>query len=91
MESIVKSPVSFEMDVNEIREVFRWMDRNDETLTGIYHSHPTAAPHPSVDDIRNAYYPNAAYFIVSFAYKEPVVKCFYIRDAKVIPLIIKPY
>ncbi len=36
-------------------------------LLGIYHSHPTGENKPSARDIERAYYPEAAYFIVSRA------------------------
>lgn len=34
-------------------------------LLGIYHSHPAAVNEPSARDIEQAFYPDAAYFIVS--------------------------
>jgi len=34
-------------------------------LLGIYHSHPHGANEPSRTDIARAYYPDAAYFIIS--------------------------
>ncbi len=34
-------------------------------LLGIYHSHPNGKNEPSQRDIERAYYPDAAYFVVS--------------------------
>ena len=34
-------------------------------LLGIYHSHPNGENQPSPRDIERAYYPDAAYFIIS--------------------------
>ena len=34
-------------------------------LMGIYHSHPSTKNEPSRRDIERAYYPDAAYFILS--------------------------
>jgi proteasome lid subunit RPN8/RPN11 len=34
-------------------------------LMGIYHSHPAGENRPSARDIRRAYYPHAAYFVLS--------------------------
>ena len=40
-----------------------------EKLLGIYHSHPQSPAYPSPTDIRQAYYPEAAYFIISLSPK----------------------
>jgi proteasome lid subunit RPN8/RPN11 len=50
-------------------------------LLGIYHSHPLGANEPSRTDIARAYYPDAAYFIISpDAHSEKPVRAFAIRD-----------
>lgn len=55
-------------------------------LNGIFHSHPTAPPIPSNDDILNAHYPEATYFIISLLKKTPEVRCYSFRDSRVIPM-----
>lgn len=40
-----------------------------ENLMGIYHSHPRSPAYPSPTDVEQAYYPEAAYFIISLAPK----------------------
>lgn len=53
-------------------------------LLGIYHSHPQGANEPSRTDIARAYYPDAAYFIISpDAHAEKPVRAFAIRDGVV--------
>jgi [CysO sulfur-carrier protein]-S-L-cysteine hydrolase len=50
------------------QELFRLMKRIREgglQLLGIYHSHPAGDNRPSPRDIEQAYYPDAAYFILS--------------------------
>ena len=37
----------------------------DQSLLGIYHSHPRAPAYPSASDVGMAFYPEAAYFIIS--------------------------
>jgi len=37
----------------------------DQTLIGIYHSHPRAPAYPSASDVGMAFYPEAVYFIIS--------------------------
>jgi proteasome lid subunit RPN8/RPN11 len=50
-------------------------------LLGIYHSHPHGANEPSRTDIARAYYPDAAYFIISpQSDAETPVRAFSIRD-----------
>ncbi|PGZ99795.1 peptidase [Bacillus pseudomycoides] len=89
MKNMDQSPVSFSMDLEEIRRVFEIMAKMDESLLGIYHSHPTDKAYPSAGDIAYSNYPNVAQLIISFANKTPVVKCFQINEKKVIPLNIK--
>jgi proteasome lid subunit RPN8/RPN11 len=44
--------------------IFLRMDASGEQLQAIYHSHPQSPPVPSMEDIRNAYYPDAIYVII---------------------------
>ncbi|MCQ6274853.1 M67 family metallopeptidase [Bacillus sp. V3B] len=88
MKNIERSPTTFAMDIKQMSQVFQSMKQQGEELTGIYHSHPTAPPYPSRNDIVNVHYPNTAYFIVSLSFGKPNVKCFRIKNSLVIPLKI---
>jgi len=59
-------------------------------LLGIYHSHPNGENKPSPRDIERAYYPDAAYFIIS---PQPdaakPVRAFSIRDGRATELTIQ--
>jgi proteasome lid subunit RPN8/RPN11 len=58
-------------------------------LLGIYHSHPHGANEPSRTDIARAYYPDAAYFIISpQPHEQRPVRAFSIRDDDVLELEI---
>jgi proteasome lid subunit RPN8/RPN11 len=58
-------------------------------LLGIYHSHPYGVNEPSRTDVQRAYYPDAAYFIISpHADTEQPVRAFAIRDGVVSELQI---
>jgi proteasome lid subunit RPN8/RPN11 len=59
-------------------------------LLGIYHSHPHGANEPSRTDVQRAYYPDAAYFIIS-PHPDEVkpVRAFAIRDGGVAELQIE--
>jgi len=57
---------------------------------GIYHSHPNSANEPSPRDISWAYYPDAAYFILSPLPESPrPVRAFAIRNARATELEIQ--
>ena len=58
-------------------------------LMGIYHSHPSGENKPSARDIGRAYYPDAAYFILSPLPSAPkTVRAFSIREGRVAELEI---
>ncbi len=78
-----RSPYRFAMDPNEISDTFSAMSRKGEQFYGIFHSHPTAAPYPSMEDIRYASYPEAVYVIVSLSLRKPLAQCYRIVNLKV--------
>lgn len=82
----LRSPTAFAMDMAQAASTVKAMKRNNKRMSGIYHSHPTAPAIPSRDDVKHAHYPEAAYFILSFQYGKADVKCYRIRNKKVIPL-----
>ncbi len=60
-----KPATSYEIAPDELFRIFREIREQGNELLGIYHSHPTGVNAPSTTDIERAYYPDAAYFIVS--------------------------
>lgn len=61
------SPTAYEIAPRELFEIFRRMRAEGLTLVGIYHSHPAGENLPSLRDREQAYYPEAAYLIISLA------------------------
>jgi len=59
------SPTAYQIAPRELFRVFRAMREAGLDHLGIYHSHPTTANAPSPRDIELAFYPEAAYFILS--------------------------
>jgi [CysO sulfur-carrier protein]-S-L-cysteine hydrolase len=59
------SATAYEIEPAELFALFRRMREERLELLGIYHSHPDTDNAPSASDIERAYYPDAAYFIVS--------------------------
>lgn len=65
------SPVRFTMDPGETVRAFRDMRERGLRLGAIVHSHPRTPATPSPTDLRESFYPDAVFAIVSFAGAEP--------------------
>lgn len=73
--------VAYEAAPEDLFAAQRQMRESGEELIAIYHSHPRSAePAPSETDVRLAYYPQAVYFIVGLAGREPVIRAFRISE-----------
>ena len=79
----------YEIAPEELFRIMREIRGVGLQLLGIYHSHPNGANEPSPTDIQRAYYPDAAYLIVSpQPDAEAPVRAFSIRDGDVLELQI---
>jgi len=79
------SPYTYKLDPQEQLQLFKQMDARGLDLLGIYHSHTQSAAYPSRTDVAQAYYPDAAYVIVSLRDPDGAgdtvdVRAFRIRD-----------
>jgi proteasome lid subunit RPN8/RPN11 len=85
----LESPTAFEIAPAELFRLFRWMRDAGLDHLGIYHSHPASDNAPSPRDLELAYYPEAAYFILS---PQPEarrpIRAFAIRDGRITELQI---
>jgi proteasome lid subunit RPN8/RPN11 len=59
------SSTAYEIEPAELFALFHRMREERLEHLGIYHSHPQGENAPSPSDLEQAYYPEAAYFIVS--------------------------
>ena len=85
-----KSSVSYMMEPAEQFRAFKEMRMDGSELTAIYHSHPTSPAYPSQTDVKLAYYPDAAYLIVSLQKADaPVLKGFRIVNGNISEEIIE--
>ncbi len=76
------SPTAFEIAPAELFALFRSMRQAGLEHLGIYHSHPAGDNVPSPRDLERAFYPAAAYFILSPGPQAAApVRAFSIRDA----------
>jgi proteasome lid subunit RPN8/RPN11 len=85
------SATEYEIAPEELFALFRRLRVAGQELAGIYHSHPGGENAPSPRDIERAYYPDAAYFILSPGRDTPApVRAFRVRGGQVRELEILP-
>jgi len=69
----------------------RRMREANQSLLGIYHSHPRTAAYPSASDVEMAFYPEAVYFIISL---EPRIelRAFKIEGSRIrdVEIVVSP-
>ncbi|WP_447973168.1 M67 family metallopeptidase [Nitrospira sp. Kam-Ns4a] len=79
-----RAEVAYFMDPKEMLAAFKDMRSRQLDLTAIYHSHTHSPAYPSATDVGLAYYPEAAYIIISLEDKaRPDVRAYWIRDKQV--------
>ncbi|MGD0956244.1 MAG: M67 family metallopeptidase [Candidatus Acidiferrales bacterium] len=80
----------YEIAPEDLFKLMREIRGSRLELLGIYHSHPNGENKPSPRDIEHAYYPDAAYVIVSPQPDAPQpVRAFSIRDGRATELTIR--
>ena len=79
-----KAEVAYFMDPQEMLTAFKDMRQRNLELTVIYHSHTHSPAYPSTTDVGLAYYPDAAYLIISLEHKTaPDLRVYWIKDHQV--------
>jgi [CysO sulfur-carrier protein]-S-L-cysteine hydrolase len=79
-----KAEVAYFMDPKEMLAAFKDMRQRNLELTVIYHSHTHSPAYPSATDVGLAYYPDAAYLIVSLERKTaPDLRVYWIKDRQI--------
>jgi len=75
------SPTSYSLEPEQQYRIFKDIEDRGLELVAIYHSHPSSPPTPSDKDIKQAYYPEASYLVVSLTDPlEPQVRAFRITE-----------
>jgi proteasome lid subunit RPN8/RPN11 len=88
--NVSDSPNAYEMDPQELIDALRNIRTANEQLIAIYHSHPNAPARPSRHDVDRAYYPDAAYLIVSLEDpKRPQTAAFRIVEGEVLEVELR--
>lgn len=79
-----KSSVTYFASPEEQLKAFKDMRRKGYELLAIYHSHPASEAFPSPTDVERAFYPEAAYVIVSLRdISKPEVRAFKILNGEI--------
>jgi proteasome lid subunit RPN8/RPN11 len=79
-----RAEVAYFMDPREMLAAFKDMRQRNLDLAVIYHSHTHSPAYPSATDVGLAYYPDAAYLIISLEHKAaPDLRAYWIRDRRV--------
>ena len=75
--------VAYEIAPKELFRIVREIRATGLKFLGIYHSHPGGDNLPSSRDVERAYYPDAAYFIISpHAGAPKPIRAYSIRDGQ---------
>jgi proteasome lid subunit RPN8/RPN11 len=70
------TPVSYLIDSHEQLESFNDAEARGLEIVGCFHSHVGSAAYPSETDVRQAFYPEWIYAIVSLRSEEPELRAF---------------
>lgn len=85
-----RAEVAYFMDPKEMLVAFKDMRERQIELAVIYHSHTHSPAYPSMTDIGLAYYPDAAYIIISLEQKaKPDIQAYWIKDRRVVPAVFR--
>ncbi|MGH7232344.1 MAG: Mov34/MPN/PAD-1 family protein [Nitrospiraceae bacterium] len=85
-----RAEVAYFMDPKEMLAAFKDMRERQIELAVIYHSHPHSPAYPSTTDIGLAYYPDAAYVIISLEETaQPDIQAYWIKDRRVVPAVLR--
>ena len=89
MKNVLESNVRYAMEAQALFQFFKDLRAANQKHLGIYHSHPASEAYPSETDVRESFYPDCAYFIVSLKNPgSPLVRAFRLLSDRVEELAI---
>ncbi|RCK76295.1 MAG: Mov34/MPN/PAD-1 family protein [Anaerolineae bacterium] len=86
--NVLRSPTRYRMEPEAQLKAFLYFEENQQDLLGIVHSHPTGPDKPSQTDLKEAYYPEAVYFIFYRTNEQWQYKAYRINQNHYIPVEI---
>ncbi len=80
----LQSETRYNIDPEDLYKIFMDLEEKDLDVWGIFHSHPATPAYPSATDLKQSYYPDAYYLILSFMNPEkPDLRAFKIDGDEV--------
>lgn len=80
LENERKSTKHFFVSKAIVQETLSKLEKLNEQVLAVYHSHPTTAPVPSFRDITNHLDENVKMVIISYKMRTPITKWYHIKD-----------
>ena len=77
------SPYRYTIDPADLLRIVTEIEDGGDDVVAIYHSHTRSPAFPSRTDVELAFWPDAAYLIVSLEADTPDLKAFAIRDGRI--------
>jgi proteasome lid subunit RPN8/RPN11 len=78
------SPVSYRLDPKEQLKVFTEIDDEGWDLLGIFHTHTHSEAYPSETDLKQAFYPETTYLVMSLSDRSnPNLRGFTMQDGEI--------
>ena len=74
------SPYRYSVDADDLLRIALAIDESDDEVAAIYHSHTLSPASPSRTDMELAFWPEAAYVIVSLASEPPEVRAWRLAE-----------
>jgi [CysO sulfur-carrier protein]-S-L-cysteine hydrolase len=89
--NVEASPVRYQLDPAQHIAANRALRGTGRRVVGAYHSHPRSPADPSETDVRQAYYPEFVWLIVSLARAEsPEVRAYRLANGNFVPEALVP-
>ncbi len=80
----LQSETRYNIDPEDLYRILMELEDNGLDVWGIFHSHPATPAYPSATDLKQSYYPDAYYLILSFMNPEkPDLRAFKIDGDEV--------
>ncbi|MBW6464430.1 MAG: M67 family metallopeptidase [Dethiobacteria bacterium] len=85
----LKSETRYNIAPEDLYSILMELEKKGLDVWGIFHSHPSSPAYPSATDIKQSYYPDSYYLIVSFLNpNKPELRVFKIDGEEVAEMVV---